>query len=176
MNNIDDSYNENEDIDCSDIYSMNSMNSMNNVESSNTMNNGESSNTMNNGESSNTMNNGESSNTMNNGESSNNINMNTKKFILPKNKGFMILHEEFIQNDWIMTVNEQNRLVYTKKENNCDEFIILINKKNNINVRIPVANSNIAYTTTFNNYFCACEFITMHIKNYELSFSVTTNN
>lgn len=139
MNNIDDDYNENEDID---YYEFNSMNSMNILD--------------------------ESAQQLNTYDLSN---INTNDFILPMNKGFMLLHEEFIQNGWIMSVNEQNRLVYTKKENNCDEFIILINKKNNINVTIPVANSNIAYSTTFNSYFCACEFITMHIKNYELSFT-----
>lgn len=145
---------ENDSIFYNKIFSMNSMTSMTQSNVNKKSNNSESSNT--------------------NRNTNTNTN-NTKEFILPKNKGFMLLHEEFIQNGWIMNINEKNRLVYTKKENNCDEFIILINKKNNINVTIPVANSNIAYTTTFNSYFCACEFITMHIKNYELSL-ITTNN
>lgn len=96
----------------------------------------------------------------------NKISSNTK-FIIPKNKTFMILHEEFVMYGWDLIENKNNYLVYTKKPYLCDEFIILINSKNDISVTIPVSNSNISYKTSFTNYFSACEFISMHLKNYE---------
>lgn len=91
----------------------------------------------------------------------------TKKLIIPKNKGFMIIHEDFVMNGWDLITNRSDYLIYTKKENQCDEFIINIKSKNNIHVTIPILNSNNSYTTVFNNYFTACEFISMHIKLYE---------
>lgn len=92
---------------------------------------------------------------------------NKRKNILPKNKAFMILHEDFVMNGWNLITNRNDYLVYTKDGYNCDEFIISIKSKNNIQVTVPMSNSNICYRTSFNNYFSACEFVSMHLKLYE---------
>lgn len=98
---------------------------------------------------------------------------NKRKNIFPKNKAFMILHEDFIMNGWSLIINKNDHLIYMKNGYACDEFNINIKSKNNIQVIVPISNSNISYKTSFNNYFSACEFISMHLKFYEENI---TNN
>jgi hypothetical protein len=92
---------------------------------------------------------------------------NKKKIVIPKNKAFMILHEDFVINGWDLITNKSDSLIYTKNGYGCDEFIINIKSKNDIHVTVPISNSNISYRTVFTSYFSACEFISMHLKKYE---------
>lgn len=98
---------------------------------------------------------------------------NIKKIkVLPKNKAFMLLHEDFIMNGWNLITNNNDCLIYIKNNRVLDEFIINISSKNKIYVTIPVSNSNVSYRTSFNSYFSACEFISMHLKHYEENINI----
>ena len=60
---------------------------------------------------------------------------------VPKNKGFKQVHELFIENNWILSNNEENYLVYSNPSNLYDEFCIKMLKFCNSEVyRITVIN------------------------------------
>ena len=80
------------------------------------------------------------------------------------------MHSEFIMNDWKLKKNQKDLLIYGKDEYPCDEFIIKVTPTN-ILVTVPITNTNYMYTTTFNNYFNACDHISLHLKNIESYYS-----
>ena len=82
------------------------------------------------------------------------------------NKGFSSVHSEFVMNGWNLKKNQKDLLIYGKDEYPCDEFIIKVTPTN-ILVTVPITNTNYMYTTTFNNYFNACDYILLHLKTIE---------
>jgi hypothetical protein len=75
-----------------------------------------------------------------------------------KNKGFAFLDNMFKEQGWYMIKNEPNWICYTKFGNELDVFDIKIGEKN-INVSIPIKNSQFQYITSFKDYFQASEYI-----------------
>jgi hypothetical protein len=85
-----------------------------------------------------------------------------------RNKGFMMIHDEFQTFGWQMIRNENALLVYNRDpvEHPYDEFIIRVEDKR-IMVTVPVVNSIMSYTCGFGSYFAACEFISFHLRYFE---------
>ena len=81
------------------------------------------------------------------------------------NKGFNLIHEKFTSKGWELKENNQNNIIYVDPINENDRFCIDINK-NNIDVSVPIPNSNVEYRTTLNNYFETCEYLEMHLNNF----------
>ena len=75
-----------------------------------------------------------------------------------KNKGFALLDKTFKENGWHLIKNEMNNICYTKFGNETDSFEIKIGCKN-IQVSIPIKNSPYQYTTIFEDYFQASEYV-----------------
>ena len=88
------------------------------------------------------------------------------------NKNFKYVNEEFINYDWKLERNEINNIIYSKNIYPCDEFIIKL-KNNKIYVSIPLTSSNILYTTSFDNFFLANEYIINHLQNFENNKFIT---
>ena len=86
------------------------------------------------------------------------------KEIVPKNKAFRILDNEFKKYGWKLSINELHLLVYLKPHP-YDEFIICVNETD-IDVSVPIPHGKCAYRTTLQGYFQACEFIQMHLEAY----------
>lgn len=87
----------------------------------------------------------------------------------PLNKGFLDVHQNFTERGWNIKTNTKNILSYVKSVNVLDEFILNVDKTN-ISVIIPLPNSNIAYKTSFKNYFEASEYIISRM--YDLEHSI----
>lgn len=85
------------------------------------------------------------------------------------NKGFSIVHEEFVKQGWFLKKNKINSIIYKKDEYPSDDFTIKVNS-NNISVSVPLSNSNYFYKASFNNYFQACEYLSLHLKNLERNY------
>lgn len=76
----------------------------------------------------------------------------------PQNKGFLQVVEKFTCEGWKIVENTKNRLVFVKPESMYDEFKMFV-EESNVIVVIPMPNSPVAYSTKFNNYFEASEYI-----------------
>lgn len=85
------------------------------------------------------------------------------------NKGFSSVHSEFTGNGWKLNKNQKDILIYGKDEYPCDEFIIKVTPSN-ILVTVPITTTNYMYTTSFNNYFQACDYLSLHLKNVEVYY------
>jgi|TARA_Y100000768_G_C23927525_1_gene658315 hypothetical protein len=83
----------------------------------------------------------------------------------PKNKGFKIVHDKFLENNFELTRNEDRALVYSNKNNQYDEFQIRVDM-DQIVLSIPIINSNYSFRSTHKNYWDASEFLQMHLENY----------
>ena len=81
------------------------------------------------------------------------------------NFGFSYINKIFIDNDWNLSKNTYNEIIYSKKNTSHDEFVIKVNEKT-IDVYIPLKNKNIIYKTTFSSYFDASEYIELHLDSY----------
>jgi hypothetical protein len=79
-----------------------------------------------------------------------------------KNKGFLLVHEEFTKLGWYLAENEFNHIVYEKEGHQCDNFTVDI-FDNHIKVNVPIINTNYSYSTKFAEYFRAQEFLLMHL-------------
>ena len=87
--------------------------------------------------------------------------------------GLKDTHEMLLKNEWKMRFNVDGFMVYSKDSDIFDEFRIKLDKQN-IQVSVPLPNSEFLYKCRFNNYFEACEFIEQHLKNYEESKKTQT--
>ena len=85
------------------------------------------------------------------------------------NKGFSMVHEEFIKQGWFLKKNEINSIIYKKDEYPSDDFTIKVSS-NNILVSVPLSNSNYFYKASFNNYFEACEYLSLHLTSLERNY------
>jgi hypothetical protein len=77
-----------------------------------------------------------------------------------------------------MTKNEMDQLVYADPNKLYDEFILCV-EQNKINTSVPVANTNILYTTNFKSYYSASEHVLYHLNNivnYKKPSQVATND
>jgi len=84
-----------------------------------------------------------------------------------KNKGFADLDAVFSENGWRKMRNEFNHIAFAKCGNEADQFEILLDKTS-VNVIVPLKNSSFAYTTSFNNYFEASEYVEYRFKEFIL--------
>lgn len=82
------------------------------------------------------------------------------------NKGFSILHSVFKENGWHLIKNEMNWISYTKYGDETTFFDIKISTDKVI-VSVPIKNSRYQFTTCFNNYFDASEFIEQKLIDYK---------
>ena len=92
-----------------------------------------------------------------------------------KNKGFMVLEESFLRNNWIYMKNELNHILFQKKNNDYDYFEINISN-DKIFVSIPIKNSRFQYKTHFTSYFKACEYIELRLLDYEEGMNKKNDN
>jgi hypothetical protein len=83
-----------------------------------------------------------------------------------KNNAFSTLEELFYQHNWVLDKNELTHFTFKKENNDYDYFEINI-ETDRINVTIPLKKSIYKYSTFFKDYFSACEYIEMHVKDYE---------
>jgi hypothetical protein len=83
----------------------------------------------------------------------------------PKNKGFNVIHNKFLENNFELIRNEDTELVYSNKNNQYDEFLIRVDVKQ-IVISVPITNSNFSFRSTHENYWNASEFLQMHLENY----------
>ena len=91
-----------------------------------------------------------------------------------KNKGFLLLHEEFTKNGWYLVENEFNHIVYEKEARKCSQFTIDI-FDSHIKVNVPIGNTDYSYSTKFAEYFRAQEFLLMHLNAMEESIKELRN-
>lgn len=89
-----------------------------------------------------------------------------KEYNSVTNKGFSIVHEEFIENGWELKKNEKDLLIYRKDDRPLDEFTIKVTPTNII-ISVPIVKTNCSYSVSVNDYFKACDFISLHLKNVE---------
>ena len=76
----------------------------------------------------------------------------------PLNKGFLLLHDFFMNKGCVCIKNELNHVTYTKVGYETDIFDLRVDNSR-IYVSIPVKNSSYQYCTTFTDYFHACEYV-----------------
>ena len=84
-----------------------------------------------------------------------------------KNKGLVILENQFENYGWILVKNEEDHIIYTKKYNETEYYEIMIEEKK-IYVSSPLKNSVYQYRTGFNNYFDAIDYIENKLYDYEM--------
>lgn len=82
--------------------------------------------------------------------------------------GLRQIHKLLILKSWKNRINQDGYFVYSKDTDIFDEFRIKIDNKN-IQVSIPLPNSEFLYKCNFDSYFEASEFIEQHLHNYEIS-------
>lgn len=100
---------------------------------------------------------------------------NNQKHQTIKNKGFLLMHEDFIKAGWYLAENDFNHIVYEKEGFKCNQFTIDI-FENHIKVNVPIGNTNYSYSTKFAEYFRAQEFILMHLNAIEDAIKEKYNN
>jgi hypothetical protein len=81
------------------------------------------------------------------------------------NKGFIIVDALFKQHGWYIVKNEQNWISYTKFGDETSYFDIKF-LTNSVVVSVPIKNSPRQYTTSFNNYYDASEYIEQRFLDY----------
>jgi hypothetical protein len=84
-----------------------------------------------------------------------------------KNKGFILLDNLFTSKNWYKSKNEQNEISWRKQYAEIDEFKVKIDKTK-IHVSIPLKNSAYRYTTVFDNYFLANEYLETRFKEFDI--------
>ena len=82
-----------------------------------------------------------------------------------KNKGFLFLHEIFLENGWCLTRNEMERISYTQFGDETAYFEIQLSKTE-VHVCIPLKNSSYQYCTSFKDYFQASEYVEARFKEF----------
>jgi len=93
-------------------------------------------------------------------------NQTNKEFNSVTNKGFSIVHDEFMENGWKLKKNEKDLLIYRKDDRPLDEFTIKVTPTNII-ISVPIVKTSYSYSVSVNDYFKACDFISLHLKTVE---------
>lgn len=86
------------------------------------------------------------------------------------NKMFLDVNLEFINQGWKLHKNTLNEISYINPMYPTDEFKIKLNNKL-ITVTVPVMLLNYEYSTTFNSYFQASEYLLSHLENHSKYYS-----
>jgi hypothetical protein len=92
-------------------------------------------------------------------------------FSAVKNKGFLFLHQMFLENGWHLTKNEMEWISYTKAGHETAYFEIQLTKSE-VHVCIPLKNSSYQYCTSFKNYFQASEYVEARFKEFVADGSI----
>jgi hypothetical protein len=82
---------------------------------------------------------------------------------IPKNKIFINIHQNFVENGFELRENTMTNLIYFNPTAGMDEFKIRLDNKY-IYVTIPIKPKNYEYTTKFTSYYLAFEYISNHLK------------
>jgi hypothetical protein len=81
-------------------------------------------------------------------------------------KEFAPVVNKLIECNWKLMKSNPNQIIFKKKVNDYDYFDISINE-NQIRVAIPLKSVPNTYVTKFKSSNDACNFINMHLMNYE---------
>ena len=81
------------------------------------------------------------------------------------NPGFNLIHGYFMSYGWLLTKNTHTHIEYTHPLKKMDIYTIKISKTN-IMVNVPLKRSNHSYTTYFNGYFDANDYLEMHFLQF----------
>ena len=90
----------------------------------------------------------------------------------PLNKGFIQVVEKFLNTGWKLVQNTRSQLIFVNPKNIYDEFKMQVHE-NKVEVVIPMPNSPVAYSTKFNNYFEASEYILSRFEDFLAAVSET---
>lgn len=90
----------------------------------------------------------------------------------PLNKGFIQVVETFDAAGWKLVQNTKSELVFVNPKNMYDEFKMSV-EESKVVVVIPMPNSPVAYSTKFNNYFEASEYILSRFQDFQAATSET---
>lgn len=82
-----------------------------------------------------------------------------------KNRGFALLDTVFKQNGWHTVKNEMNWISYTKFGDETTYFDIKLTA-NSVIVSVPIKNSIYQFSTSFNNYYDASEYVEQKFREY----------
>lgn len=83
----------------------------------------------------------------------------------PLNKGFIQVVERFNSAGWKLVENTKTQLVFVNPQNIYDEFKMQVHESR-VEVVIPMPNSPVAYSTKFNNYFEASEYMLSRFQDF----------
>jgi len=78
------------------------------------------------------------------------------------NRGFSLLEKAFKTRGWQIVKNDFEHIIYAKPEFETEHFEIRLTKTE-VHISVPVKNSKYQYSTSFNNYFDASEYIEQHL-------------
>ena len=81
---------------------------------------------------------------------------------------YIELNNIFNTADWSLTTNELNKIIYTSRHNEFEEFTISI-LDNKIEVSIPMPNSEVLYRTTLYSKEEVIEYLQKHLDNLNAS-------
>ena len=74
------------------------------------------------------------------------------------------LNNIFNTSDWSLTTNEINKIIYTSRHNEFEEFTIkILNGK--IEVSVPMPNSDVLYKTTLRSSEDVIDYLQKHVNN-----------
>ena len=77
---------------------------------------------------------------------------------------YIELNNIFNKEDWSLKTNELNKIIYTSRHNEFEEFTISI-LDNKIEVSVPMPNSEVLYRTTLYSKEEVIEYIQKHLNN-----------
>ena len=77
---------------------------------------------------------------------------------------FVELNNIFNTTDWSLTTNELNKIIYTSRHNEFEEFTISI-LDNKIDVSVPMPKSEVLYKTTLYSKEKVIEYLEKHLNN-----------
>ena len=77
---------------------------------------------------------------------------------------YIELNNIFNTADWSLTTNELNKIIYTSRHNEFEEFTISI-LDNKIEVSVPMPNSEVLYRTTLYSNEEVIEYLQKHLNN-----------
>ena len=83
----------------------------------------------------------------------------------PLNKGFLQVVEKFSSVGWKLVENTRTQLTFVHPNNIYNEFKMRVHESK-VEVVIPMPNSVVAYSTKFNNYFEASEYILSRLDDF----------
>lgn len=77
------------------------------------------------------------------------------------------ISEQFYNNNWTQTIPKPGHIIFKKIENNCDIIELKMNSSITFYVTVPIKFGHSQYTTRFDLFEDAINYIIMHLQNYE---------